>query len=309
MRFQIVHQTEYIYDEPASESFAELRVWPQDSESQTVLKRSIELNPAVPVDTYTDYYGNLVEFFSIPFRHNRLQVKAQAEIVTYAQMMPKASLEVTVAECRQIFNSQMLDLYEFLHPSYHVPMHRVLSPLRRNFIRNEDTLGDALLGLNKWIHSNFKYVPGATEIETPLIDVIRKRQGVCQDFAHLMLSILRTYGLPARYVSGYIEASDPTGKASALVGAMASHAWIEVCLPGGAWWGLDPTNNQVVGERHVKVAVGRDYRDITPLRGTYKGASNQKLDVMVSMKRRRNLKTGPAPAPSNGETAASAATA
>lgn len=294
MKFRVVHQTEYIYSEPASESFAELRICPKDTEWQKVYRRGLELSPSVKVDQYEDYFGNIVEFFSIPFRHHRLNIKAWAEVETLSFLPPEASLCVSVAEARQIFNTQMLELFEFLQPCHHVPLHAVLAPLQKHFIRPQDTLKEALLEVNSWIFRQFKYVPGATEISTPLEEVILKRQGVCQDFAHLMLSILRTYGLPCRYVSGYIEAYDPTITDPSLIGATASHAWIEVFLPGGIWWGLDPTNNQVVGERHVRVAVGRDYRDVAPLRGTYKGAQNQKLQVMVSVKRRKGRGLPPA---------------
>lgn len=292
MRFQVVHQTEYRYAEPASESFAELRVCPMEVSGQKVGRRGVELDPEVPLDTYQDYFGNRVEFFSVPFRHQRLSIRAWAEVETSPRTPPQAALEVTAAEARQIYNSQMLELFEFLQPTPFVPLHRVLGPLRKNFVRPGDRLQEALAGLNHWIFTHFKYVPGSTEIGTPLDQVIRQRSGVCQDFAHLMLAILRTYGIPSRYVSGYIEAFDPTAGEKELVGAMASHAWVEVYLPGGFWWGLDPTNDQAVGERHVKVAVGRDYADVAPVRGTYKGVANQQLEVMVTLRRRKGRTPG-----------------
>lgn len=285
MRFRITHQTEYHYAVPASESYAELRISPQSDFNQRVLKHRIHIKPATRLHAYTDHFGNKVQFFSIPFRHNHLTVKASAEVETFAISPPDTVLQVSVAEARQILAGRALQIYPFLQPSTHVPLHRVLLPLRRNFIKPGQPLGEALLGLNRWIHENFAYQPGATDVSTPLAEVIRRRRGVCQDFAHLMLSILRSYGLPARYVSGYIEAYDPATKDPELVGATASHAWVEVCLPGGFWWGLDPTNNQTAGLRHVRVATGRDYRDVAPLRGTYKGAQDQKLEVMVSVKR------------------------
>jgi transglutaminase-like putative cysteine protease len=295
MKFRVLHQTDYHYDQPASESFAELRIWPVDSICQKVAKRGLDLNPQVPVDDYIDYFGNRVEFFSIPFRHQHLSVKAWAEVETFPTQTPEAALHVPLAEARQIFNSQMLDLFEFLQPTTFVPLHKILQPLRKNFFKPTDNLRDSILHLNHWIFTHFKYEPGSTEIGTPLDQVVKQRSGVCQDFAHLMLAILRSYGIPARYVSGYIEAYDPDTKDKALTGAMASHAWVEAYLPGMYWWGLDPTNNQETGERHVKVAVGRDYADVAPLRGTYKGASNQKLEVIVTLKRRKTRAASPAP--------------
>jgi transglutaminase-like putative cysteine protease len=287
MKFRIVHHTEYHYKHPASESYAELRISPQSSASQKVLKRRLELNPATAVDTYEDYLGNQVEFFSIPYRHSRLVVRASAEVETIACQPPREALEIPVGEARQIYQSQMLDLYPFLQPSRHVPLHKVLAPLKKNFITDSEPIGDSLLRINQWIHQTFHYKPGTTDVSTPLEEVIRRKRGVCQDFAHLLLCILRTYGLPARYVSGYIEAYDPTITDQALIGATASHAWVEVYLPGGWWWGLDPTNNQCSGERHVHIAFGTDYQDAAPLRGTYKGAQDQELEVMVSVKRRK----------------------
>jgi transglutaminase-like putative cysteine protease len=287
MKFRIKHQTEYQYAQPASDSFAELRICPRDLPSQRVLSRRLVLTPDVPVESYIDYFGNYVEFFSVPFRHQRLSVESIAEVETLPLPEPGESLQVTVAESLQIFKSLLLNVFDYLQPTLHVPLHHVLRPIRNRFFRPKDTLGDALLGLNTWIYSHFTYRQGITDISTPLDEVIRTRQGVCQDFAHLMLSILRSSGIPARYVSGYIESVDPTLPHQSLVGTAASHAWVEVLLPGGLWWGLDPTNNQPAGERHVKVASGRDYQDIAPLRGTYKGARHQDLKVIVSVERKQ----------------------
>jgi transglutaminase-like putative cysteine protease len=291
MRFRIVHHTEYHYKHPASESYAELRICPQNSASQRVIRRKLELNPITLVDTYDDYLGNKVEFFSIPYRHSRLVVRASAEVETLPFQPPREALEVPIGEARQLFRSQMLQLYPFLQPTRQVPLHKVLAPLKKDFIHSAEPIGEALLRINRWIYQTFKYKPGTTDLSTPLTEVIRRKRGVCQDFAHLMLSILRTYGLPARYVSGYIEAYDPTVTDKTLIGATASHAWIEVYLPGGYWWGLDPTNNQCSGERHVHIAFGTDYQDAAPLKGTYKGVQDQELEVMVSVKRKKTSTT------------------
>ncbi len=298
MRFQITHRTQYEYRAPASESFAELRVWPRDTATQKILKRQLTLDPAAPVDSYDDYFGNHVEFFSLPFRHHRLSVEATAEVLTSPPADVSDALAVTIGEARQIFNSQMFRLFDFLQPTESVPLGEVLAPIKQRFFEAGATLGEALLAVNSWIYRRFAYQPGATEISTPLAQVIKQRSGVCQDFAHLMLAMLRSARLPARYVSGYIEPYDPEKVGSQMVGAAASHAWVEVFLPGGAWWGLDPTNNQTAGERHVVVAVGREYGDVAPMRGTYKGAHDQKLEVIVSVRRRKPSRASvPAPHP------------
>ncbi len=288
MRFRVSHTTQYKYLAPASESFAELRVWPQSGEYQTVIDRRLVVEPATVIDHYIDYFGNHVEFFSIPYRHNSVTVTAEAEVETVPVPVPESVLETPVGEARQIYNSTLYQLFEFLQPSSLVPLnqhHRI----RKKFFRQADSLKDALLTLNSWIFTNFDYRSGATDISTPIGEVVARRQGVCQDFAHLMLAILRSNGIPARYVSGYIEAYDPDQVDGELIGAAASHAWVEVYLPGGIWWGLDPTNNQTAGERHIVVAVGRDYNDVAPMRGTYKGANDQKLNVIVSLKRKKDL--------------------
>jgi len=287
MIFRISHKTVYHYQTPASESYGELRVAPLSGSCQQVRKRNIRIKPATRLRSYRDFFGNYVEFFSIPKRHDTLQVHSTAEVITQPQVMPDVAQSISVAEARQILKSKQLNHYVFLRPTPLVPLHGVLAPFKRNFIKNGQPLDEALLGLNHWIYKHMKYKSGSTTISTPLATVIKKRIGVCQDFAHLMLSILRTYGIPARYVSGYIEAYDPEVTDPALVGATASHAWVEAYLPGGHWVGLDPTNNQLAGERHVRVAVGRDYRDVSPLKGTYKGASDQKLQVIVSVTRKK----------------------
>jgi len=285
MRFRVTHRTEYAYRAPASESFAEVRVWPRDTRTQKVLQRKLTIEPRVPVDDYIDYFGNHVEFFSVPFRHQRLAVEASAEVETFPMPEVGEALAVDAAEARQLFHGQMHKLYDFLQPSDTVPLGELLLPLKRRFFAPGAALGESLHELNCWINKEFAYRPGATEISTPLQKVIQQRSGVCQDFAHLMLSIIRTSGLPARYVSGYIEPYDPETTDPALVGAAASHAWVEVFLPGGEWYGLDPTNNQPAGLRHVVTAVGRDYHDVAPMRGTYKGALDQRLQVIVSLER------------------------
>ncbi len=287
MHFRVSHTTQYKYAAPASESFAELRVWPQSNDQQTVLDRQLIVEPATVIDHYVDYFGNYVEFFSIPHRHNAVTVTAEAEIETYPVPVPENILATSVGEARQIFNSTLYQLFEFLQPSSLVPLNQH-SRIRKRFFRQADSMKEALLTLNTWIFKNFEYNSTATDISTPVSQVVAGRKGVCQDFAHLMLAILRSNGIPARYVSGYIEAYDPEQTDEALVGAAASHAWVEVYLPGGIWWGLDPTNNQAAGERHIVVAVGRDYNDVAPMRGTYKGANDQKLNVMVSLKRKKN---------------------
>ncbi|MEM6821040.1 MAG: transglutaminase family protein [Verrucomicrobiota bacterium] len=288
MKFTVVHKTEYHYQTPASESYGELRVCPKSDVSQKVSRRKLVIEPDVKVQRYTDFFGNQVEYFSIPRRHQKLSISSRAEVQTQPVVMPDHAKEITVAEARQVMRARLLEHYPYLQPTSLVPLRSAIEPLKvHHMCRDTELFADAIMRLNTWIFENFTYKSGFTEITTPLNQIIKHKKGVCQDFAHLMLSILRTYKLPARYVSGYIEAYDPETTDPNLIGATASHAWVEVALPGGNWIGLDPTNNQIAGERHVKVAVGRDYHDVAPLTGTYKGAQDQKLEVIVSVKRRK----------------------
>lgn len=290
MRFLISHETLYAYESPASESVGELRVCPVDTRHQTVRNRRLVLEPEIPVDSYQDYFGNTVECFAIPFRHKQLRVRMEAEVTTAPIKDPGPVADTPVGQARRLSGRERINLYLYRLPTAAVPLGSVLEPLDLPPFRQSHPLRECLLGLNSWIHGQFEYRSGVTDVSTPLATIIGTRRGVCQDFAHLMLSILRTNGLAARYVSGYIEPTDPTVKDGAeLIGAAASHAWVEIFLPDGTWWGLDPTNNQTVGERHVKISVGRDYHDVAPLRGTYKGATNQKLKVIVSIKRAGGL--------------------
>jgi transglutaminase-like putative cysteine protease len=291
MRFEIHHRTHYLYAGPARESFMEARLTPVDEPGQRLLKHRLEINPPCPVHTYTDYFGNRVATFSIVHRHEALALDSRAEVETSPVAPPPAALEVSVSEARQLFRAERLRLHDYLTASPVIPRDATFNRLARRFLRPGDELGPALRQLNTWIKAELRYTPGATTVETPVLTALRQRAGVCQDFAQLMIAVLRAAGLPARYVTGYIE-TESQRRASArrsaprLVGASESHAWVEAYLPGGYWWPLDPTNDCVAGERHVKVAVGRDYRDGTPTRGVFKGTHTQTLSAAVRMRRR-----------------------
>jgi transglutaminase-like putative cysteine protease len=285
MEFEITHTTHYRYGHPAAEAYGEARLTPLTLPTQEVLSHKLEIDPTVRTSPYRDHFGNHVDFFSLPFRHEHLVVTNKAVVRTRAIELPKQSLEQTVQEARQILGSALTDVFEFLQPTATVSIGREAVQWARRYLRGHVPLGTALTQLNEAINEKFAYKPGATENSTPLNEVWKNKAGVCQDFAHIGLSILRTAGLPARYVCGYIEAYTPD-QASRLTGAMATHAWIEVLVPGMCWVAIDPTNRQWVNERYVAVAYGRDFRDATPLRGTFKGSGGQTMKVRVYMKRR-----------------------
>jgi transglutaminase-like putative cysteine protease len=284
MIFNVVHTTAYEYSAPAVESFTELRVRPRQSNLQKVLQHVTEVTPRVPLEEFTDYYGNAVECLSVPFRHRCLSVTSRSTVETSPHKDALSGLDLTLSEAVRLNWSRRRQLFDYLLPSVHAPITPELEQLSKKLLHSDGSFVGLILGLNSYIHREFTYMPGVTDVRTPISEVLQKRQGVCQDFAHLMIALLRCAGLPARYVSGYIEAYSP-GDERALTGAAASHAWVEIFLPSGWWIGLDPTNDILEGERHVQIGVGRDYSDVSPLRGVFKGSERQQLSVAVTVSR------------------------
>ena len=287
MLFNIVHTTGYVYADTAMEAYLEVRLTPPVRPEQGVLRHRIEFQPAAEASDYIDYFGNRTTFYSMTLRHRQLKVTNRLTVRTLPRVLPESGLALTIAEARQILKSGT-GVFDYLQPTEAIPVDAESSAWARDILRENRPLREGLDELNKTIYREFKYRSGSTEIETPLSLIWKKREGVCQDFAHVMISVLRAARLPCRYVCGYIESepsvsADPSRKR--LVGSLATHAWVEVLVPGMSWVALDPTNNQWCGEQHVTVAVGRDFLDAAPVRGTFKGSASQKLKVHVSMQR------------------------
>jgi transglutaminase-like putative cysteine protease len=289
MRFRLSHLTRYHYASPAAESFMEARLSPVNDGRQRVISRRLLTEPACSVQSYTDYFGNLVEHFSILQRHESLTLHSEAEVETSPTVAPPPALQVSVSEARQIYRSERLQLGDFALPSPAIAFSPRVHQLANQFFRSTHTLGTALDALMQWIATDLRYVAGSTQVDTPVDTVLTQRTGVCQDFAQVMIAVLRSADVPARYVTGYIETESDREAAEhgepALVGASESHAWVEVYLPGSVWYPLDPTNHCVAGERHVKVAVGRDHLDTSPTRGVFKGTRTERLEVAVQLRR------------------------
>lgn len=287
MLFNIVHTTGYVYADTAMEAYLEVRLTPPARAEQDVLRHRIEFQPGAEASDYIDYFGNRTTFYSMTLRHRQLKVTNRMTVRTLPRVLPEGGLALTIAEARQILKSGT-GVFDYLQPTEAIPIASESSAWGREILRENRPLGEAIDELNKTIYREFKYRSGSTEIETPLSLIWKKREGVCQDFAHVMIGVLRAARIPCRYVCGYIESEpavsvDPARKR--LVGSLATHAWVEVLVPGMAWVALDPTNNQWCGEQHVTVAVGRDFLDAAPVRGTFKGSASQKLKVHVSMQR------------------------
>jgi len=287
MLFNVIHTTGYDYADTAMEAYLEVRLTPPARPEQEVLRHRIEFHPRANVSGYEDYFGNKTTFYSMTLRHRQLKVTIRMMVRTLPRILP-AGLALTVAEARQILRSAGTGVFDFLQPTEAIPPNAESRFWAKDILRENSPLSDCLEELNRSIHREFKYRTGSTDLETPLSTIWETREGVCQDFAHVMLGILRAARLPCRYVCGYIESEPPVSgdkPGKRLVGSLATHAWIEVLVPGMAWVALDPTNNQWCGEQHVTMAVGRDFRDAAPVRGTFKGSASQKLKVHVSMKR------------------------
>ncbi|MFA7344993.1 MAG: transglutaminase family protein [Terrimicrobiaceae bacterium] len=281
MLFDVLHLTDYRYTEPVSEAYVEARLTPPPRKEQEILAHSIDFSPGAETSGYVDYFGNTATFYSMTLRHERLTVTNRMTVRTRTLRRPEEALALPVADARQILSSSLTDIFDYLQPTPAVPTGGTSTDWAKKFLRGGTPVGEAVAALNRAIHERFKYKPGATELKTPLATVWKKREGVCQDFAHIMLSVLRTAGLPARYVCGYVETDGP----ERLVGSVATHAWVEIMLPGLQWVAIDPTNNGWCGERHITVALGRDFEDASPVRGTFKGSGTQSMKVRVRMKR------------------------
>ena len=286
MFLEIRHITRYKYAVPVRESVMELWMQPQKSVRQRLISFDLDLDPPSKMFSYADSFGNAVYHFDVPQPHDRLTITARAAVESHPP--PSLPRELDLGEWDRMRSDALRgETFDFLHPHGFA---RETEALRRyetdhdiNGLRQLDPL-TALLALNKTIYDSLEYEAGVTRADSPIDDVLKSRKGVCQDFAHVMIAICRSWGVPARYVSGYLFTDRKHGDRS---DPDATHAWVEVFLPSLRWIGLDPTNNSIAGERHIACAVGRDYSDVPPSRGVYKGKAESQLDVGVSVRKAR----------------------
>ncbi|HMV77261.1 MAG TPA: transglutaminase family protein [Leptospiraceae bacterium] len=282
-RYSLIHRTLYEYDYEATESYTRVKITPIETFCQSVHSHTIEVLPDVTLYKHDDYFGNAVVEFSAPFRHRHLEIIARSEVTLYEPSKEPLSSKMKIKEAVDWFREYELEFYDFLKPSPFVYTTDEVKKFAEKHLPDEGILTECLLELNQCFTKDFKYRSGSTNINTPLDEVLKNRKGVCQDYAHLMIAALRAKGIAARYVSGYIESYVP-GQ-SELVGSEQSHAWLDVYIPDFSWFGLDPTNNKFSSSQHLRVAVGRDFHDVSPVRGTFKGYGRQNLTVEVKMRR------------------------
>jgi len=277
MRLHVTHRTHFTYAEPVKDSFNEARLEPASAEGQECGQFRLKIQPPAHVSHYFDLYRNDVHLFEVSRAHRELTITANSQVVT-SDKPSGPPLDATPAPLAELPRCARLELcHDFLQSSTFVDVSPELWRLAVDLTIDLRDTWQAALALMRYIHAEFRYQPDATQWNSPAADVLRLRAGVCQDFAHVMLGLCRALKIPARYVSGYLY----NGPADQLKGAQASHAWVEVFLPDVGWCGLDPTNNQRIDGRYVKVAAGRDYADVTPIRGRYRGTAQRTMSVEV----------------------------
>ncbi|GHC80622.1 transglutaminase [Pseudorhodoferax aquiterrae] len=289
MRLQVTHETRYDYT-PAVETAQHVaHLQPRDTPSQRLLHHRLVVTPEPDeLRTGRDVFGNTRSFFALQSGHEELRVLADSVVETRLPQRPPSPL--AWEQVRDRFRYHAGGGYdaasEYLFPSPYVPRHADFM----DYVRPSFTAGRPLLeatdDLMRRIHRDFEYASDSTEINTPAVQALAQRQGVCQDFAHIMVACLRMLGLPARYVSGYLLTQPPPGQPR-LIGADASHAWVAVYVPDvpdhDGWYDFDPTNDRAPGEDYVTLAVGRDFSDVSPMRGVIHGGARHSLHVGVTV--------------------------
>jgi transglutaminase-like putative cysteine protease len=285
--FDITHTTTYDYRSPVTVAHHLLRLTPRRLRRQLRLAHELELDPAPAArHGHTDYFGNETAFVIFEGAHRQLRITARSRVAVGAAFIPDAA-ETPAWEsvrnlCRTDLSAHVLEAGEFAFGSPLVPLDAPFTDYaRESFLAGRGIL-DAVLDLTGRIHRDFTFDPTATTVATPLARMLEQRRGVCQDFAHLQIACLRSLGLPARYVSGYLETAPPPGQPK-LLGVDASHAWVSFFCPGLGWIDVDPTNNLLPSIQHITLGWGRDYGDVSPIRGVLVGGEEHTLNVAVDV--------------------------
>ncbi|MCW4355279.1 transglutaminase family protein [Hoyosella sp. YIM 151337] len=273
---RIVHTTGYEYETPVTRSYNEARLSPRNEPRQNVILNRVETTPATRSYRYTDYWGTQVTAFDLHAPHTELAVVGSSVVETDGSTRPEERVT-----WKELGTDRVTDWFnEALSNTRYVPHDRDLVGIAKD-LKKGKTPDEAVAEISGWVHDSMSYVPGTTGVHTSAVEAWEERKGVCQDYAHLTLLMLRGIGVPCRYVSGYLHPHSEAEVGETVHGE--SHAWIEAWT--GGWWGFDPTNAIEVSERHVAVGVGRDYRDVPPLRGIYIGGTSKALDVVVEITR------------------------
>ena len=279
MFYSIRHLTKFLYDKPVSESMMETRMHPRSDAQQRCLTFHLSVSPRCRAFSYRDHLANTVHHFDIPGQHRQLVIVAESLVEVQPPIgIPSFLAPDAWADLDHLIHQG--DYWEFLFPSEFATPTPLLEKLADdlNVTRRDDPL-QLLHELNDRIYNYFDYVPRSTKVDSPIDVALESRQGVCQDFAHILITLVRSrLRIPCRYVSGYLAHREGDSDRSA---PSATHAWIEVLMPHFGWVGFDPTNRLVAGERHIRTALGRDYADVPPTHGMFRGRAKSELTVAV----------------------------
>jgi transglutaminase-like putative cysteine protease len=274
--FKIVHITKYQYNWPIKESINEIRLFPHHFENQEVLQYQLLITHNPDVDISADYYGNRMGNFNVLDAHTEMTIESRMLVrVNHSLKIPEIDA-TSVGDIREDKEKSIL-LLRLCYIDNIEKQNEIENILKEINIENKSII-EIAQQCNAYVFENFTYTKGITNIETTVDEILTLKKGVCQDFAHILLQLLRTAGIPSRYVSGYICPNE-----SGFRGEGATHAWVEIYTPTQGWLGLDPTNNIWTMDNHVRLSVGRNFSDCTPIKGTFKGLARQTLSVCVSI--------------------------
>jgi len=279
VRLSVLHRTCFTYGAPVRDSVNTLHLQPRSGPWQRVVSTLIRVLPPTRLRAFCDLFGNPTHHFELPEPHTRLEIESRIVVDVYPRDLTdeQRSTDRAVMDDPGIRNQ----VWPFLQDSPRVYKTPEIWRQAVDLTVGRLSVFRQAEAIMRWIHEHFAYRPGVTDVKSDLMHAFRERSGVCQDFAHIMIGMCRSIGLPARYVSGYLY----NGPRDHLVGSQASHAWCEVYVPGADWVGFDPTNDTLVDDRFVKVAVGRDYGDVPPVAGYYLGPPTQSMEVEVAVHR------------------------
>lgn len=273
MKWEILHRTRFNYSSPVRDSFNEVRLQPQANDQQSLDSFLLKVLPAARLRHYSDFYNNIIHHFEIPEPHTSLTVESQSRVTT--RTGPTLTWDATPFPLARIDEALRWERsYDFLQPSRFVDTLPETWRLALDVVGDRQDTWQAALALMHFVHTHLKYETASTHVHTHMKDVLSQRRGVCQDFAHVLMGLCRVMKIPACYVSGYL----------ATESASATHAWMEVLIPGVGWRALDPTHNCLPGETYVKIGVGRDYADVAPVSGHYVGNTGRSLEVSVQIR-------------------------
>jgi transglutaminase-like putative cysteine protease len=276
-KYRIKHITRYTYPAQVIDSANQVMLFPLDDTQQEVLKHDLIITQRPSVEIFTDYFGNKIGIFSIIKPHRELMIESIIEVLIHEAPLPvndaaaETQWENLTVICEQFPYMDFMLLENF-------EAKQEITTVVNSLMNENITPFDVAQQMSAYVYNNFEYRKGVTNVETQVDEIWKMKAGVCQDFAHVLLVMLRLIGIPARYVSGYICPDKDE-----LRGAGATHAWVEAYIPFHGWLGFDPTNNCIASDRHVRLAIGRSFTDCTPVKGTYKGSSEHTLEVSVTI--------------------------